>query len=344
MTDKILTKGDPNQPTIIIQRSSGKLFLVVLLIFLGFSMLLNLGWLVLVAELAVDADGPEEKFHSGDEYAEDKIARIEVGFTIMPPFTTRFLKTVEAVAEDDAVKGVLLIIDSPGGLVSDSHEIYHKLQHLSEKKPIYVQMKGIAASGGYYIAMGAGPDSPIYAEPTTWTGSIGVIIPRYDATELAAKVGVTADSMATGPLKDTMNPLKKLTDREREVWSEILDESFVQFLTVIDNGRKNLNMDQIRELATGQVYTANQALKNGLVDKISFEDETIKEFAIQLGLSEYQVVQYSYPLTLTETILGASTKTSAAKIDPVSKLLESGSPRAMYLFGWPYGLQTGSVD
>lgn len=344
MSQTVVTKGDPNLPTIIIQRPRGRLVLVVLTICLFISLLINLGSLMTLAGMSDDSTGPEEAFHSGTRDATDKIARVEIGFTIMPPFTDRVLKTIKKVAADDSVKGVLLVIDSPGGLVSDSHEIYHKLQELAQKKPIFVQMKGIAASGGYYVAMGAGPEAPIYAEPTTWTGSIGVIIPRYDATELAEKVGIKADSLATGPLKDSMNPIKPLSELDREVWDKILEESFMQFLTVINDGRKNLNMEQIRSLATGQVYTAKQALASGLVDKISFEEETTQELADQLGLNEYQVVKYSHPLSLTETLLGVSMQAHASRNDPVSKLLESGTPRAMYLFGWPYGLQSSATE
>ena len=340
MSQVVQTKGDPNLPTIIIQQPGRRLLLIFLLFALSVSVMINFGLLASLGDFTATTDTPTEKFHSGTKDSDNKIARVEVNFTIMPPFTERLKKTIKHVRDDDSVKGILLVIDSPGGLVSDSHEIYHKLQELAEEKPIFVQMKGIAASGGYYVAMGAGPEAPIYVEPTTWTGSIGVIIPRYDATELANKIGIEADSLATGPLKDTMNPLKELGEREREVWNEILDDSFQRFLTVIDNGRKNLTMEEIREIATGQIYTADQAVENGLVDKISFEDDTIQLLADELSLSEYRVVSYSHPLSLTESLLGASSSSQEINLDPVSKLMDTATPRAMYLFGWPFGMQS----
>ncbi len=100
----------------------------------------------------------------------------------MPPFTGHVLNAIKQASRDDSVKGVVLVVDSPGGLVADSNEIYHALRQLDtdKHKPINVQMKRLAASGGYYVAMGAGPDGVIFAEPTCWTGSIGVILPHYD--------------------------------------------------------------------------------------------------------------------------------------------------------------------
>jgi protease-4 len=342
MREKILTQGAPGTPTIIIQQPGRRLLLMLLLFALAFSVMLNLGLLASLGEYVTEAGGANEEFHSGEEFAEDKIARIVVNFMITNPYTDRIKKVIDQAAADPAVKGVLLVIDSPGGLVSDSHEIYHKIKQLAEKKPVHVQMKGIAASGGYYIAMGAGPDAPVYAEPTTWTGSIGVIVPRYDASELAEKAGVKSDSLATGPLKDTLNPFKQMSDREREVWGEIIEDSFVRFLTVIDEGRSKLNMKQIRELATGQVYTADQALKNGLVDEISFEEDSLKKLQESLGLKSVRVVNYKTQLSFVETLLSASSKTPEINIDPMSRIIDASTPRAMYMFGWQQGLKSGA--
>ncbi len=174
----------------------------------------------------------------------------------MPPFTERILKSLERAEDDPEVRGVLLIVDSPGGLVADSHQIYHRLTRLREKKPVAVSMRRMAASGGLYVAMGAGPQGMIFAEPTTWTGSIGVIIPRYEISELAEKVGVEPGSLKTGELKDSLNPIRPLSEQEIKVWNEILAESLDQFIDVIDQNRDTLDNAEVRELATGQVYTA----------------------------------------------------------------------------------------
>lgn len=334
MNRTVQLPGGASGPTIVIQTSSRRLLIMLLLFALAFSLMINFGLMLTVAADVTETGKLEETYHSGDRLAETKIVRLQANFMITNPYTDRLIKAIKQARDDDAVKGVLLVIDSPGGLVSDSHEIYHQLQLLAEKKPIHVQMKGLAASGGYYIAMGAGPDAPIYAEPTTWTGSIGVIIPRYNATELANKVGVDAESLATGPLKDTLNPFKEMTEQERDVWNAILEDSFVQFLSVIDEGRTNLDMQQIRELATGQVYTANQAVANGLVDEISYEDDSLKKLQETLGLSSVKVVTYKHPQSLTEVLLGVNANPPEIHIDPLSSILAASTPRAMYLFGW----------
>jgi len=327
----LTTNRQPLQVILVSPRR--KWLVILLLLLLGGSLCVNLMLAALTADYVKDIQPPNEKFHSGEMLAKDKIARIVTDFTIMPPYTKRILEIIDHVDQKDDIKGVVLVIDSPGGLVSDSHEIYHKLLKLSEKKPVFVSMKGIAASGGYYIAMGAGKGAPIYAEPTTWTGSIGVIMPRYDASKLAEQFGVKADSLATGPLKDTLNPLKELTEAEKAVWMEILDDSFQRFLKVIDDSRENLTMEQVRALATGQVYTASQALEKGLVDKIGYEEDVISALKEKLQLKEVRVVNYEFPKSLAESLLGAQSRSQ--QIDPISRLIEASVPRAMYLFGSP---------
>ena len=278
-----------------------------------------------------DGTSPTERYHSGDKNAEDKIAVIEASGTIMPPFTGHLLDAIKRVNDDDHVKGVMLVIDSPGGLVADSHQIYVKLKKLSDKKPMFVAMKRIAASGGVYIAMGAGEKGRIFAEPTTWTGSIGVIIPRYDASELAAKVGVKADSLKTGEFKDSLDPLRALTDRDKELWGRILDESLQRFVKIVADNRPNLDEAQVKVLATGQLFTAAEAKENGLVDEIGDEEEAIEALKTQLGLSKVRVVKYTFPVSLMSLLLG-----QAQAHDPearLRKLLEMSVPKAMYFSG-----------
>jgi len=323
----------PTGPVVVVQRPRGRWLLWIVLLLLGGSIFLNLMLSAVCATFMTDDDQPIEKFHSGDKLATAQIARIVTDFTIMPPHTGRLLKTIRHVAKQDNFKGALLVIDSPGGLVSDSHEIYHELRKLAKKKPVFVSMKGIAASGGYYIAMGAGPDAPVYAQPTTWTGSIGVIMPRYNASELAKKIGVEPDSLVTGPLKETLNPLKPMTPEEKKVWDVILDDSFQRFLQVIDESRTNLTLEQVRALATGQVYTADQALANGLIDKIGYEEEVLEALKTKLGLKEVRVTEFAYSKSLSEALLGASSKLQVP--DPLSRLLEASVPRALYFCGWP---------
>ncbi|MCA9084172.1 MAG: signal peptide peptidase SppA [Planctomycetaceae bacterium] len=248
----------------------------------------------------------------------------------MPPYTDRWIDQVRRATEDDAVAGVLLSVDSPGGLVADSHQIYHELQKLASKKPIFVAMKRLAASGGYYVAMGAGIDGRIFVEPTTWTGSIGVIIPRYNARDLAEKVGVFAEPLTTGPLKDTLSPFRDITEQEREVWDAIIKDSFDRFVGVIAENRPKLDEEAVRTLATGQIYTASQAIESGLVDLIGYEEDAIKALAERTGASDYQVVEYRSDASIFDLLLGASAKQPSV----VEQLLDAAVPRALYHCSW----------
>ena len=216
-----------------------------------------------------------ERYHSGEHFAVEKLAIIRVSGVIMPPFSDRVIKTIKTVLDDNNVKGVLLAVDSPGGTVTNSHQIYHELKKLSEKKPVVVSMGSLAASGGYFVAMGAGTKAKIFAEPTTWTGSIGVIIPHYEVTEVAEKIGFKAAPLKTGEFKDSLSPFRELSARDKDVWDNILGQSFEMFLTVIDENRDKLDLPQVRKLATGQIYTAHDAQQLGMIDEIGFEDDAL---------------------------------------------------------------------
>jgi protease-4 len=343
------TGSDPNQvrstsnppQTIVIQqiestRWARVWFFRMMFLALGLSVLLNFGLLATYQEYSSDIGSPKEVFLSGDEDAQDKIAVLKVTGTIMPPFTGRILKSIERIRDDEAVKGVVLVIDSPGGLVTDSHQIYHRLKQLSETKPMVVAMKRMAASGGYYVAMGAGPEATIFAEPTTWTGSIGVIIPRYNLTDFAQKYGIKSEPLTTGPYKDSLNPFRDLRPDEKQLWKEILDESYGKFIGVIAENRSQLNEQGVRDLATGQIYTSNQALENKLVDVIGYEDDALKDLKQQLkktlNIEKFRVVTYQFQLTIFD--LFADYVRAQQPERTWQTVLDATVPRAMYFFSW----------
>lgn len=308
--------------------SSGKRILFAVLLA---SIALNLLFLLFSSVASTSsAAGVQFVHRAGTKGSADKLAVISFSGTIMPPFTGRWLKQIKAAKDDPQVKGVLLAIDSPGGLVADSHQLYHELQKLKEEKPVFVSMKRMAASGGYYIAMSGGMESQVFAEPTTWTGSIGVIIPRYNAAELGKTIGVKVEPLVTGPLKDSLNPFRDLTEREKGVWAAILDDSFTRFVEVISENRPSLNEKQVRELATGQIYTANQALENGLVDQIGYEEDALEALGKSLKLTDYEVVACASTPGLIDLLLS----TVEAKPSPLDQLLSSSVPRAMYYCSW----------
>lgn len=304
----------------------------LLLLALLVSIILNFTFYARFNEYFEESEPPNERFYSGSKYADDKIALLHMTGTVMPPFTERIIKSIKRARDDDSVKGAILVIDSPGGLVADSQEIYHELTKLREKKPIAVVMKRMAASGGYYIAMGGGPKATIYAEPTAWTGSIGVIIPRYNAHVLAVeRLGVSSEPLKTGRYKDSLSPFRDLRDDEVVLWMTILNDAFDRFLNVVAENRPKLQRADPRLLgwnpavalalekrikqfpektvehyATGQVFTADQALQAGLIDRIGYLDDAIEDMKKTLGLEKVRVVRYRHPTTFWSLLLGSA--------------------------------------
>lgn len=333
MTDS--TANTPTPATLHVhthppERSWGRRIVLVLLLI---SVMVNFAQLAAFRDYSSGSKAPYERFVEGTLRSSDKIALLEIEGVIMPPYTDRILETIKRIREDEQVRGVVVVVDSPGGLVADSHRIYRALQRLRETKPMVVSMGRLAASGGYYVAMGGGPETKIFAEEVTWTGSIGVIIPRYDLSELGAKFGVRSDPLKTGPLKDTLDPFRPLGDEERQLWNAILSEALDQFVQVIDQGRPALDEAAIRRLATGQIYTARQAQQLKLIDEIGDRDAAIDALKKDLHLEQARIVRYEYPAGLLEVLLGTEAALSSAQDDPLHRLLEASVPRAMYLFG-----------
>jgi protease IV len=347
-----------NPTTIVIQQSvppsmQKKWGVRLLLMGMMLSLFINLIMYNTYESYFASSAGPIEKFHSGNASVQDKIAILRMTGTVMPPFTERLIQSIQRAKNDDSVKGVVLVIDSPGGLVADSHQIYHRLRQLSQKKPMTVVMKRMAASGGYYIAMGAGPDSTIFAEPTTWTGSIGVIIPRYNAAKLAERIGVSSEPLKTGRFKDSLSPFRNLGEGETALWRGILDDAFVRFLDVIATNRKLMYRKNsqlhamsaaasclmqsqlpaqpgtaVEDVATGQIFTADQALKLGLIDKIGYLDEAIAEMKERLELKSARVVVYEHPQSLFGMLAGFAKAQQPEQ--HWRAIMNATVPRAMY--------------
>ncbi len=260
-----------------------------------------------------------------------RIAIINFEGTISPPFTSRWIKELKQAEDDDSVRGVVLVIDSPGGFVADSHQLYRGIQKLAKAKPVYAAMKRIAASGGYYIAMGIGKQGRIYVEPTTWTGSIGVIIPRYNATELVQRIGVKSEPLVTGPLKDTLNPFRDMTEQERSVWAAIMEDAFSRFISVISDNRAELDIAAVRKLATGQIYTADQAVENHMVDRIGFIEDAVEDLSQALALKTYDAFEYRSTPGFVDLLLGADATPPRTISD---QILQASVPQAMYYASW----------
>jgi protease-4 len=175
--------------------------------------------------------------------------------------------------KETSVKGVLLQINSPGGTVGASKELYEAVMELREAKPVVVSMLDVAASGGYYAASAA---TKIYANQGTLTGSIGVILNSLSFRELIGRVGIESRTFKTGEFKDILSPYRALTDPEKQILQDLLQSTYESFISDVAKGR-NLDLGKVRKLADGRIYTGNQAKENGLVDAVGTQNDALQE-------------------------------------------------------------------
>ena len=172
--------------------------------------------------------------------------------------------------QNSSVKGIVFRVDSPGGGVSASQEIYEEVKKTrASGKPVVVSMGAVAASGGYYVSCGA---NKIVANPGTITGSIGVISQFMNFNQLFGKIGIGTTTVKSGKYKDTGNPYRQMTEEEKKYFQETIDDVYQQFLGVVETERK-LPHDVAKRLADGRIYTGKKAYEVGLVDTLgTYED------------------------------------------------------------------------
>lgn len=328
----------PQPQTIVIQQGGGGgLFrLLALLGWLGFAFfaMFIIAQLVSFSSSSANSGGITEHFHSGDSSASDKIAIIKISGLIANG--EGFVKQqIDRVRDDDDVKAVVIRVNSPGGTVTASDYIFHHLTKLREEKeiPFVVSMGSIAASGGYYVSMAVGDqEQSIYAEPTTTTGSIGVIIPHYDVSGLMARFDVKDDSIASHPRKQMLAMTRPIPDEHRAIVQNYIDESFDRFKDIVKKGRPKFrdDPDALDVLATGEIFSATKAKSHGLVDEIGFIEEAIDRAIDLAGLDkdDAQVIRYSQPASLFSL---SGLAQSQARDSRLESLLELSTPKAYYL-------------
>jgi protease-4 len=211
------------------------------------------------------------------------------------------IEEIGAYRDDDAIKAVLLCVDSPGGGVAASQALYEEIKRTRERKPVVVSMGSVAASGGYYVACAA--DS-IVAHEGTVTGSIGVLAEYIRTEELLRKVGLEMTVIKSGRFKDVGSPYREMTDDEKAYMGALLDRVYEQFVRAVSESR-GLEIERVRELAEGQLYTGEEAVENGLVDRIGTYDDALTMAARMGGIpGEPRVVRRQPRRTLVERILG----------------------------------------
>jgi len=310
-----------------------------------------LGLLVMTASMSDSLrpvnDLTESRYDRDRWSGTDKIAVIYIEGTIYETEGGYVKKQIDRIRQDDKIKGVVVRVDSPGGTVSASDFLLHHLKELrhsrEEPLPLVVSMGSVAASGGYYVSMAVeGQPDTIFIEPTTWTGSIGVIIPHYN---LAGLVGdkIQDQSVKSHELKGMGSMLRELTPAERAIYQGLVDDAFARFKEVVLSGRPKLRpaqpgdpTEQLDKLATGQVFTARQALDAGLADREGFLEDAIARCVELAGLNEsdVRVVYYKQQTKLFNGLLMDAAQPPLS----LSLVHELATPKAYYICTWLPGM------
>lgn len=192
-----------------------------------------------------------------------------VSVTGMITENRKLTEAIERLADDNAVKAVILSIDSPGGSVAGGESLHNALMLVAAKKPVVATMHGLAASAGYMIAA---PSTRIFARESTLTGSIGVLLETAEVSGLMGKVGISAETIRSGPMKDEPSLTRPISPAAKTVLQGLVNDMYDQFVGMVATGR-HMDSDKVRALGDGRPYTGRQALANGLVDAIGGERE-----------------------------------------------------------------------
>ncbi|MGB3965552.1 MAG: signal peptide peptidase SppA, partial [Planctomycetota bacterium] len=324
-------------------------------IFLGILLVASAGLNVLLllvsvgslagAGLGADAEGVayDEVHVAGVRGGKDKVLQIGIRGAIAEDgnpvlgasggSVSQVRRGLRAAGGDDDVLGVLLYIDSPGGGVTDSDQIWQLVRTFRKDHPnkrVLALFGDIAASGGYYVAAAA---EHIIARRSTITGSIGVIMSAWNFAEAAKKLGVEQIAIKSErtPYKDMLSPTRALAPQEREMLTTIVDELLDQFVDVVDEGRPGLDRDGVLRAATGAVFTAKQALELGLVDAIGDHAEALAWFDQQLG-KPVTIVEARRRPGLGDLLFGAFGKGPGAEPSIATLLTRSTGPRFLYFW------------
>lgn len=248
---------------------------------------------------------------------------------------------LDKARNDDAVKAVILRVNSPGGTVTASEMLHEEVLRFKAKscKPVVALLMDVAASGGYYTACAS---DRIVAYQSTITGSIGVIMQLFSLQGSLEALRINTYAIKSGPFKDAGSPLRDLTPEERELFQKIVEQFYGQFLAVVAKGRPNLSEDKIKTLADGRIYTAEQAKDNGLVDQIGSVYTAVDWIKQKTNNSKMSVVIYHRPQEWRPTVYAASPAgaPSAAQAGPLSIDMKSinDSLRPKFLYLWAPGM------
>jgi protease IV len=278
-------------------------------------------------------------------FVTDRVALIDISGILMNAYEPKLfgegehvvalaVEKLNAAAGDKRVKAVVLRINSPGGSVTASDILYEEIKAFKKKtgRPVIAYFQDVAASGAYYLACAA---DEIIAERTTITGSIGVIMQMVDFSGTMSKLGIGADAITSGPFKDAGSPLRRMRPEERELFQKLVDSMYQQFVDVVAAGRPKLTREQIRTLADGRVYSAQQALDAGLIDRITTLEDAVNVAKQKAGIKAALTVAYHRPLAWRGNIYADAPISNSPMVNLVNIDLPADwtkRPRFMYIW------------
>ncbi|MFZ5981842.1 MAG: signal peptide peptidase SppA [Candidatus Zixiibacteriota bacterium] len=250
---------------------------------------------------------------------------IEISGIIEETSGREAIEQMDSWAENSSIKAVVIHVNSPGGGVAISQEIYDAIQRLRNEKPVVVSMASVAASGGYLISCAA---DRIVANPGTITGSIGVIMQFYTYYGLFDKVGLGMETVKSGELKDVGSPVKEMTDKEELMLQSVVMDTYEQFVEVVANGRQ-MTKEDVYSLADGSIFTGLQAYNLGLVDTLGGLNEAVELAAelAELGEKPHIVRPYKRERATIFDLFGAFLKNIDQKVEN-----SFAGPQLLYLY------------
>ena len=315
-----------------------RISIVILVLLLLGSWITNVGLFAVLFGLDTDIDNRpvdsdpfyKETWSSG--YGTTKVVRLDLSGLIMRGQETSFfgveqdpvetlLKQIQCAKMDADVKGILLCVDSPGGGVTSSDEIYNALKGFREShddRRILVHIRDIGASGAYYVAMAA---DYIMAEPTSVIGSIGVIIQNLNFKELSDKIGINAITIKSGKNKDLLNPFESIDTNQVAILQEVVNSLQNRFSNLVISNR-GINSEDVVD---GRIFLSNDALKEGLVDSIGYLEDATKELSILLQEEDLYIIKYDQKNSFLASVL-------ESKLPSFHSIQPFNSPRFLYLW------------
>ncbi len=233
------------------------------------------------------------------------------------------IDALDDLADDQHIKALIVHIDSPGGTVVGGENLYLALRRVAEKKPVVAVMAELATSAGYMVALGT---DHLVARQGTVTGSVGVLMQTAEFTGLLEKLGITADTIKSSPLKATPNPLEKLTPQGRAAAEDVVQDMYAMFVDMVAE-RRGMDRERTLKLADGRVYTGRQAIANGLIDEIGGEREArawlenTRNIDVRLPISVVEIRrQTGFLEGLLEDMLGKAMFSERLRLDGLISL------------------------